>query len=146
LFTRILAALVGPLVIVALICGCTANKTPAAPSSSASAAVSSGSDEDQVRNTFTAFQSAFDKEDWNQYLQLMCPSMRAQYTESVLDQMKQAHSAQGTTQATVKAVTIAGDTATATVEFQDKALGLKTVHIKFVRADGWKVCETGAKG
>ena len=70
----------------------------------------------------------------------MCPSMREKFTGPILDAVKKTRSGQGLFRATVTAVTIDCDTATATVDGQNEVLGSKTVHLPLVRADGWKIC------
>jgi hypothetical protein len=120
----------------------TAAQSPhAAPTSpSATLSQSAPSDEDQVRETLAAFQDAYNTQNWDAYLQLMCSPMREKFTGPILDMVKKGRADQGLSRVTVTAVTIQGDTATATMESQNELLGLKTVHLPLVREDGWKVC------
>ena len=93
-----------------------------------------------MRETVAALQDAYKTQNWDAYLELMCPSMREKFTGPILDAVKKTRSGQGLSRATVTAVTIDGDTATATVDGQNEMLGSKTVHLPLVRADGWKIC------
>ncbi|MGH3524254.1 MAG: nuclear transport factor 2 family protein [Mycobacterium sp.] len=153
LFTRIFAVLGGLLVIAASVAGCTTAGTPVAQrtTSSAVSQVESApanaapspppvSDEDQVRETVAAFQDAYNTQNWDAYLELMCPSMREKFTGPVLDSVKQTRASQGLSRATVTEVKVEGDTATATIEGQNEVLSSKTLHLPLVRADGWKIC------
>ncbi|BBY94789.1 hypothetical protein MGALJ_44580 [Mycobacterium gallinarum] len=98
------------------------------------------SDDDQVRETVMAFQQAYNTQNWDAYLELMCPSWRAQYTGPVMDMTKKTRIDQGLTTMTVNSVQILGDEATANVDAQNELLGRKTLDLKLVREDGWRVC------
>lgn len=114
-----------------------------ASTSATSAAAAPGtavSDEDQVRATVAAFQDAANTQNWDAYLQLMCPSMRERFTGPVLDMVKKSRAESGMTRATVTSVTIEGDTATATLDSQNEIQGSATVTLPLVRGDGWKIC------
>ncbi|HEY9304466.1 MAG TPA: hypothetical protein VIO95_09270 [Mycobacterium sp.] len=93
-----------------------------------------------MRQNIAAFQDAYNTQNWDAYLELMCPSMREKFTGPILDAVKQLRRKQGLSRATVTAVTIEGDTATATVEGQNEVVGSQTVKLPLVRADGWRVC------
>jgi hypothetical protein len=142
------------LLTVTLGAACSRGETPAAvqsstesPSASAkpSAATSTTtvapvSDEDQVREAVLAFQDAYNTQNWDAYLELMCPSWRAMYTGPVMDSLKKTRVDQGLTTITVNSVRIVGDDATATVDAQNELLGRKTLDFKLVRDDGWRMC------
>lgn len=87
-----------------------------------------------------AFQQAYNTQNWDAYLELMCPSWRAQYTGPVMEMTKKTRIDQGLTTMTVNSVQILGDEATATVDAQNELLGRKTLDLKLVREDGWRVC------
>ena len=87
-----------------------------------------------------AFQQAYNTQNWDAYLELMCPSWRAQYTGPVMDMTKKTRIDQGLTTMTVNSVQIVGDEATATVDAQNEMLGRKTLDLKLVREDGWRMC------
>ncbi|HZU46852.1 MAG TPA: nuclear transport factor 2 family protein [Mycobacterium sp.] len=153
MFRRVFAGVCGALVAGTVVTACTTAGTPVAqratpahsprpahPSTSAAPSRTPVSDEDQVRETLAAFQDAYNTQNWDAYLQLMCSSMREKFTGPVLDMVKKGRADQGLSRATVTAVEIQGDNATATVEGQNELLGSKTVHLPLVRDDGWKVC------
>lgn len=98
------------------------------------------SDEDQVREAVLAFQDAYNTQNWDAYLDAMCPSWAAQYTGPVMDMTKKTRVDQGLTTVKVMTVRIVGDEATATVDAQNEMLGRRTVELNLVRDDGWRVC------
>ncbi|OHV04809.1 hypothetical protein BKN37_08360 [Mycobacterium talmoniae] len=98
------------------------------------------SDEDQVRQTVMAFQDAYNTQKWDDYLALMCTAMRDRFTDPAMDLLKKTRAAQGLTNVTVTGVDIDGDAATATLDAQNEMLGRRTIQLKLVREDGWKVC------
>lgn len=154
LLTRISARICGVLVIVAVSAACTTTagtpvmqRTTSASASQSKPAPANAapspapvSDEDQVRQTIAAFQDSYNTQNWDAYVELMCPSMREQFTGPILDSVKQLRRKQGLSRVTVTAVTIEGDTATATIQSQNEVLGSATVKLPLVREDGWKVC------
>ncbi|MGH3556560.1 MAG: nuclear transport factor 2 family protein [Mycobacterium sp.] len=161
LFTRMFAGIGGLLVAAAVATGCTTAGTPVAQRTTSSAvsqvesapanaapSPSPVSDEDQVRETVAAFQDAYNTQNWDAYLELMCPSMREKFTGPVLDSVKKTRSGQGLSRATVTEVRVEGDAATATIDGQNEVLGSKTLHLPLVRADGWKICvpDSGVTG
>ena len=97
-------------------------------------------DDQQVRDAVMAFQDAYNTQNWDAYLDAMCPSWAAQYTGPVMDLTKKTRVAQGLTTVKVMTVQVVGDEATATVDAQNEMLGRKTVELKLVRDDGWRVC------
>ncbi|MGH3525556.1 MAG: nuclear transport factor 2 family protein [Mycobacterium sp.] len=121
----------------------TPSATVPAPTSATASAVpppTVASDEDQIRQTMQAFQDAYNTENWAAYRELMCPSMREQFTGTVMDTLKKTRRDQGLTQATVNSATIDGDTAMVMIDFQNETLGEKELMWPFERSDGWKVC------
>ena len=98
------------------------------------------SDDEQVRETVMAFQQAYNTQNWDAYLELMCPAWRAQYTGPIMDATKRTRADQGLTTVSVTGVQIVGDEATATLDAQNELLGRKTLDFKLVREDGWRVC------
>jgi hypothetical protein len=145
---RVPAVVSAILVAVALSVSCSRGETPVAeqtgaesPASAATATTPAPvSDDDQVRETVMAFQQAYNTQNWDVYLELMCPSWRAQYTGPVMEMTKKTRIDQGLTTMTVDTVQIVGDDATATVDAQNEMLGRKTLDLKLVREDGWRVC------
>jgi hypothetical protein len=144
---------VGVLVAAALVASCTtsgtpvAEKTTAASGSSASATAAppvtptAKSDEDQVRDTIYAFQDAFNTQNWDAYMQLLCNAMREQFTGPAMDMLKKGRANQGLTQVISVKVKIDGDEATATMDAQNEVLGRQNVDVPLVREDGWKICK-----
>jgi hypothetical protein len=98
------------------------------------------SDEDQARAAVTAFQDAYNTQNWDAYLDAMCPSWAAQYTGPVIELTKKTRVDQGLTTVNVISVRIVGDEATVTADAQNEMLGRRTVDFKLVRDDGWRVC------
>jgi hypothetical protein len=147
---KVLAALAAMLVTIALSAGCSRGQVPAAgetsaesPSRAASATTTTTaapSDEDQVRAAVLAFQDAYNTQNWDAYLESMCPSWAAQYTGPVMDTLKKTRVDQGLTTVKVMTVRIDGNDATATVDAQNEMLGRKTLDFQLVREDGWRVC------
>ena len=149
--SRKVPAVIGAmLVTVALSAACSRGGTPVAEETTAKSTQTSAaetittttapSDDDQVRETVMAFQQAYNTQNWDTYLELMCPSWRAQYTGPIMDMTKKTRIDQGLTTMTVNSVQIVGDEATATVDAQNEMLGRKTIELKLVRDDGWRVC------
>jgi len=149
---RVVAVLAAMLVTIALGAGCSRGKVPAAGETSAQSSRTAAadittttttpapSDEDQVRAAVMAYQDAYNTQNWDAYLAMMCPSWAAQYTGPVMDSLKKTRVDQGLTTVTVVSVQIVGDDATATVDAQNEMLGRKTLDFKLVREDGWRMC------
>jgi len=118
-----------------------ANPTNSIAAPSPSAAVS---DEDQVRQTVKAFQDAYNTENWDAYLDVMCAPMRAKFTGSVMDYLKKDRAQAGVTTVSTTAVSISGDTATVTMTSHNEAMGTRSVSLPLKREeDGWKICQLG---
>lgn len=148
---RVLAVTGAVLVTVTLGAACSRGEAPVAQDTAAESTQTSvaeattttttaPSDEDQVRAAVMAFQDAYNTQNWDAYLDAMCPSWAAQYTGSVMDLTKKTRVDQGLTTVKVMTVRIVGDEATATVDAQNEMLGRKTVELQLVREDGWRVC------
>jgi hypothetical protein len=119
-----------------------ASATAAAPPSSSAAPVpATPSAEDQVRETVTAFQDAYNTQNWTAYTELMCSAMRAKFTGPVMDYVKKGRAESGLTRATITSVTINGDSASATMSSSNEALGTRTVSLPLKLEDGWKICQ-----
>jgi FlaG/FlaF family flagellin (archaellin) len=153
--SRKVTAVIGAvLVTVTLGAACSRGGTPVAERTSAEASqtatttttTAAPSDDDQVRETVMAFQDAYNTQNWDVYLELMCPSWRAQYTGPVMDSTKKTRVDQGLTTVTVTSVRVVGDEATATVDAQNELLGRKTLDFNLVREDGWRMCMPNGVG
>lgn len=120
------------------------SQTSAAAGSSAPSAApapTTTSAEDEIRQTVTAFQDAYNTQNWTAYTELMCAAMRAKFTGPVMDYVKKGRAESGMTQANVTSVTINGDTATAAMKSSNEALGTRTVTLPLKLEDGWKICQ-----
>jgi hypothetical protein len=150
-------AAAGGLALAATITACGSDATPAAtksPSSSASSSVSSTvaaapsppppplSDADQIRQTLTAFQDAFNTQNWTAYLELTCQPMREQFNGPAMDLLKKTRADNGIAQIVgVSDVVVDGVKATAKMDAQNAVLGRLTIDMKLAQdQDGWKVC------
>ncbi|MEB3982145.1 nuclear transport factor 2 family protein [Mycobacterium sp. 663a-19] len=107
------------------------------------APVAPPSAEDQIRQTVMAFQDAYNTQNWDAYTDLMCSAMRAQFTGPVMNYVKKGRAETGlTTIKAITSVTITGNTATATMDAQNEALGSRSVSLPLKLEDGWKICKT----
>jgi len=115
----------------------------AAPAGPPAAAPSSApvSDEDQVRQTVSAFNDAYNSQNWEAYTELMCVAMRNQFTGVVMDYVKKNRANTGANTIKSIAVTISGDSATASITGTNEAIGSGTISLPLKREDGWKVCQ-----
>ena len=138
----------------AVVGSCTTSGTPTAQKSTTSSAGSATSasataapeptaksDEDQVRDTIYAFQDAYNTENWDAYMQLLCNAMREQFTGAAMDMLKKGRKDNGLTQVISVKAKIDGDRATATMDAQNEVLGRQNVDLPLVREDGWKICK-----
>ena len=115
------------------------NPTTSVAAAPPSAAVS---EEDQVRETVKAFQDAYNTENWDAYLDLMCVPMRAKFTGAVMDYLKKDRVQAGVTTVTITSVSITGDTATVKMDSRNEALGSASVSLPLKREeDDWKICQ-----
>lgn len=97
--------------------------------------------EDQIRQTVMAFQDAYNTQNWDAYTELMCAAMRVEFTGSVMDYLKKSRAQNGLTTVKITSVAITGDTATATMDAQNEALGSRSVSLPLKLEDGWKICK-----
>jgi hypothetical protein len=112
------------------------------PSPPAAAPTSAAvSDEDQVRQTVSAFNDAYNSQNWQAYAELMCVAMRNQFTGVVMDYVKKNRANTGANTIKSIAVTISGDSATASITGTNEAIGSGTISLPLKREDGWKVCQ-----
>ncbi|MGH3525317.1 MAG: nuclear transport factor 2 family protein [Mycobacterium sp.] len=95
----------------------------------------------QVIETYKAFWDAYNTQDWDAYLSLMCPRMRESTTAAGIDQVKRQRAQNGLTMVTVNTVSIEGDTATVVYSGTNEA-GPEPRGIAYMArgSDGWKVC------
>ncbi|MCV7378106.1 hypothetical protein BST11_01945 [Mycobacterium alsense] len=113
---------------------------PANPSA-APAPPTTESAEDQIRQTVMAFQDAYNTQNWDAYTELMCSAMRVEFTGPTMDYLKKTRVQNGLTTVKVTSVAITGDTATATMDAQNEALGFRSVSLPLKLEDGWKICK-----
>lgn len=154
--SRLSAGGAGALLAATLVVSCSSGGTPIAqhtssPSASLAAsapAIASAaptpapkSDEDQVRETVYAFQDAYNTQNWDAYMQLLCNAMREQFTGPAVDMLKKGRADNGLVQLISVKATINGDNAMATMDAQNAVLGRQTIDIPLVREDGWKICK-----
>jgi hypothetical protein len=118
--------------------------TPAAPASSAAPQAplppAPMSDEDQIREALKASQDAYNTQNWDAYLEMLCPVQRAKFTGEIMNMVKKGRAENGLSFMTVTSVAIDGDTAKATVEASNEVLGTQTLTLPLERSDGWKLC------
>lgn len=99
--SRSLTRAAGFLLVAAVAASCATEGTPVAETTSSSATSNASapdatnapsptpkSDEDQMRDTVMAFQDAFNTQNWDAYLNLMCRAMREQFTAPVMERLK----------------------------------------------------------
>lgn len=99
------------------------------------------SDEDQVRQTISAFNDAYNTQNWETYTELMCAAMRAQFTGVVMDYVKKGRVSNGPNTIKSIAVTISGDTANAVITGTNEVMGSGKIPLPLKQEDGWKVCQ-----
>ena len=122
----------------------TAVRGPAAqPPKPTSTSPPTPSDEEQVRQTVKTFQDAYNTENWDAYLDVMCAPMRSKFSATVMDTLKKDRQRAGVTTTTITKVSITGDTATAYMNSHNEALGSASVSLPLKREeDGWKICQS----
>lgn len=90
-----------------------------------------------------AFQDAYNTQNWDAYLELMCTAMRAQFSGTAMNYVKKARAQNGvTTIKNISKIAITGDTAVVTFDGQNEAMGTHTVSLPLKLEDGWKICQT----
>ncbi|SON59758.1 hypothetical protein MSIMFI_01242 [Mycobacterium simulans] len=97
--------------------------------------------EDQIRETLAAFQDAYNTQNWDAYTELMCSAMRAKFNGPTMDYVKKGRAETGISTIAVTSIVITGDTATATLQAQNEALGSRVVTMRLKLEDGWKICQ-----
>jgi hypothetical protein len=138
-----------------LLAACSHSEQPA-PSSSSSSTVSAApstsaapapppappppSDKDQVVAALQAIADAYNTKNWDAYLDLQCPQMRAKFVGPVLEALKSTRDKQGLSSFKVIDVTINGDSAKVKVQASNETLGTQELTMPMERSDGWKLC------
>lgn len=119
--------------------------TTVTPSNSAQAAPSvtaAPSDQDVAAQTVKAFGDAYNSQNWEAYVELMCAPMRAKFTGVVMDYLKKDRIRAGPTTVSGITVKIDGDAGTASFDAHNEALGTKRASLPLKREeDGWKICQ-----
>ena len=120
-------------------------RTTAMPGDSAKVAPSvttAPSDEDAAAHIVKAFGDAYNSQNWEAYVELMCAPMRAKFTGVVMDYLKKDRVRAGPTTVSGITIKIDGDAATASFNAHNEALGTKRASIPLKREeDGWKICQ-----
>lgn len=140
----------------ALLVSCSGSEPPPAESNSASTSAASSSsaaaaaplppapapmsDEEQVAEALQIVQDAYNTQNWEAYLEMMCPDQRAKFIGNVMEGVKTTRLQNGLTNVKVLNVTVDGDTAKARVEASNEVLGTQEITMPFERSDGWKLC------
>lgn len=101
----------------------------------APAASSSGADEAAIRQAVQASTGAYNAENWDVFMALICSARQASFP---LEMIKGQRADRGPMQTTVTAVTVTGDSATATTVMSDRFTVTTPYHM--VREGGWKIC------
>jgi hypothetical protein len=116
--------------------------TPSPGAAAAPSVTTAPSDEDAAAQTVKAFGDAYNSQNWEAYVELMCAPMRAKFTGVVMDYLKKDRVRAGPTTVSGITIKIDGDAATAFFDGHNEALGTKRVSIPLKREeDGWKVCQ-----
>ena len=136
--------------VAALLVSCSGSDKPAdqpsaasstgAPASATPLAPEPMSDADQIRESLKASQDAYNTQNWDAYLEMLCPVQRAKFTGEIMNMVKKGRAENGLSFMTVTNVTIDGDTAKATVEASNEIMGTQTLTLPLERSDGWKLC------
>jgi hypothetical protein len=98
------------------------------------------SDRDQVVAALQAVADAYNTKNWDAYLEMQCPAMRAKFAGPVLEMLKQTREKQGLSTFKVIDVTIDGDSAKLKVQASNESLGTQEITMPMERSDGWKLC------
>lgn len=101
----------------------------------APAASNSGADESAVRQVVQASTGAYNAENWDAFMAQICSARQGSFP---LDMIKSQRAERGPMQTTVTAVSINGDSATATTVMSDRFTVTTPYHL--VREGGWKIC------
>ena len=117
-----------------------ASESPATPAVPAPVALS---DEDQIRQVIKGYQDAYNTNNWDAYVEMLCPAMRAKFTGATLDALKNTRATAGITTTEVLSVEITGDDATAQLHSINESRGSANVPMPLKRGDdGWQICMT----
>jgi hypothetical protein len=145
----------------ALLAACSHAEQPASGSSSSSSAVAAPSssavptpppappppsDKDQIVAALQAEADAYNTKNWDAYLEMQCPAMRAKFVGAVLEMLKANRDKQGLSAFKVIDVTIDGDNAKVRVQASNETLGTQELTMPMARSDGWKVCAPNGIG
>jgi hypothetical protein len=137
-----------------LLAACSHSEQPSANSSGTSAVAASSSassptpppapppmsDRDQVIAALQAVADAYNTKNWDAYLEMQCPAMRAKFVGPVLEMLKQTRDKQGLSTFKAIDVTINGDSAKLKVQASNESLGTQEITMPMERSDGWKLC------
>jgi hypothetical protein len=104
------------------------------------------SDKDQVVAALQAVADAYNTKNWDAYLEMQCPAMRAKFTGPVMEQLKVTRDKNGLSTFKVLDVTINGDTAKLRVLGSNETLGSQELTMPMERSDGWKLCVVNGLG
>ncbi|MEZ0362404.1 hypothetical protein ACAG26_01680 [Mycobacterium sp. pUA109] len=102
---------------------------PPAPASN------TGADDAAIRQVVVASTGAYNAEDWDGFMAQICSARAGNFN---LDMIKNQRAERGPMQVTVTAVTVTGDTATATTVMTQRVTVNAPYHM--VRENGWKIC------
>ena len=99
------------------------------------------SDEDQVKEAIKTFQDAYNTQNWDAYLEMLCPKRRAEFVGGVMDSLKKNRTDTGITTVDVVSVKITGDEAAAVIDGNNETTGTGRATMNLERGDdGWKIC------
>jgi hypothetical protein len=104
------------------------------------------SDKDQIVAALQAEADAYNTKNWDAYLEMQCPAMRAKFVGPVLEMLKANRDKQGLSTFKVIDVTIDGDSAKVKVQASNETLGTQELSMPMARGDGWKVCAPNGIG
>ncbi|TDH49480.1 hypothetical protein E2F47_20575 [Mycobacterium eburneum] len=105
---------------------------PPAPVGSSS---NTGADDAAIRQVVAASTGAYNAEDWDGFMAQICSARAGNFN---LDMIKNQRAERGPMQVTVTAVTVTGDSATATTVMTQRVTVTAPYHM--VRENGWKIC------
>jgi hypothetical protein len=97
-----------------------------------------------------AFQDAFNTQNWDAYLNLMCCAMREQFTGPVMERLTTTRTDSVLTQVISVKAKFDGDNATATLDAQNELLGRQNVDLPLCvktggRSARWPKARTGRR-
>jgi type IV pilus biogenesis protein CpaD/CtpE len=138
----------------ALLAACSSAEQPAAPSANSSSAPAVAapssvtpppapppmSEKDQIVAALQAVADSYNTKNWDAYLEMQCPAVRAKFTGPIMEQLKVTRDKQGLSSFKVIDVTIDGDSAKVKVQASNETLGSQEITMPMERSDGWKLC------